>query len=287
MRKRTSRIAYMFAGLCLLFITVTLAGCSLNNNSLNCNHSAQDLSGITVTSDTAVATQTAIQSAVSVYTVFNKEVTVYNPRPTTVTQDVTAAGAGVIYKIQGDDIYIITNYHMVYDQESTATDKLAHTYYVYLYGHEENQDALDASLVGGSMDKDIAILKVTFEDVPDCIVAASISNKIILGERVIAIGNPMSQGIAVTSGVVSVISETITMEALNSTNFAKRYVDLTVIRTDAAINGGNSGGGLFNIEGKLVGIVVAKTIENGIEGMGYVIPVNVAIGEAVRLGIGG
>lgn len=287
MRKRTSRIAYMFAGLCLLLITVTFAGCSLNKNSLNCNHSAQDLSGIAVTSDTAVATQTAIQSSVSVYTVFNKEVTVYNPRPTTVTQDVTAAGAGVIYKIQGDDVYIITNYHMVYDQESTAADKLAHTYYVYLYGHEENQDALDASLVGGSMDKDIAILKVTFEDVPDCIVAAGISNKIILGERVIAIGNPMSQGIAVTSGVVSVISETITMEALNSTNFAKRYVDLTVIRTDAAINGGNSGGGLFNIEGKLVGIVVAKTIENGIEGMGYVIPVNVAIGEAVRLGIGG
>ena len=91
-------------------------------------------------------------------------------------------------------------------------------------------------------------------------------------EAIVAIGNPEAKGISATSGIVCVDSEYITMTgADNSTE-----VTFRVLRTDCAINEGNSGGGLFNSSGELIGIVNAKTISNNVDNMGYAIPTVIA-----------
>ena len=87
-----------------------------------------------------------------------------------------------------------------------------------------------------------------------------------------AVGNPESDGLSVTNGVVSVESENITMYLANETTTTSRRV----IRIDAAVNSGNSGGGLYNQDGLLIGIVNAKTVDEEVEGMCYAIPINIA-----------
>jgi serine protease Do len=100
-----------------------------------------------------------------------------------------------------------------------------------------------------------------------------------IGSTAIAIGNPSAGGLSATSGIVSVDSEHIVMKAVDElTNVAFR-----VQRTDSAINSGNSGGGLFNSSGELIGIVNAKINSSEIENIGYAIPGNIAIGAAQNI----
>jgi serine protease Do len=95
------------------------------------------------------------------------------------------------------------------------------------------------------------------------------SDKVKVGEKSYVIGNPEGEGIAVTGGAISVDSEYITMTSTDS----KRYVDYRVIRTDAAVNGGNSGGALYNANGELIGIVNAKEVGEDMDNMGYALPI--------------
>ena len=133
---------------------------------------------------------------------------------------------------------------------------------------------MKASYVGGAMDYDIAILKIEGSEVlkNSMLTAAKMgdSEEVVVGEKVFAIGNPDADGISVTGGLVSVCSEYITLAATDGTN---RSVSYRVMRTDAAINGGNSGGGLFNAQGELIGIVNAKTVDEDIDNMGYALPI--------------
>ena len=94
-----------------------------------------------------------------------------------------------------------------------------------------------------------------------------------------AIGNPDSQGVSVTRGVVSVGYEYIDILAADN----ERTLNLLEIRVDAAINHGNSGGGLFNIDGSLLGIVNARSEASGIRDFGYAIPVNLAVSVAQNI----
>ena len=96
------------------------------------------------------------------------------------------------------------------------------------------------------------------------------SDSIQPGEKVFAIGNPDGAGIAVTNGVISVESEYIQM---SSTDGSGTLVDYRVMRTDAAINHGNSGGALFNAEGELIGITNAKNVDDEVDNMGYALPI--------------
>lgn len=105
------------------------------------------------------------------------------------------------------------------------------------------------------------------------------SNEINVGDKAIAIGNSEALGISATSGIVSVDSEYITMLSLDE----KAYVDHRVIRIDTAVNGGNSGGGLFNSNGQLIGIVNAKITDDSIENIAFAIPSNVAISIAQNI----
>ena len=83
-----------------------------------------------------------------------------------------------------------------------------------------------------------------------------------MGDMVVAIGNPLGYGLTVTPGVVSALQRSVTVE--NTT--------MTLMQTSAAINNGNSGGGLFNLRGELIGIVNAKVGGTSVEGMGFAIP---------------
>ena len=195
----------------------------------------------------------------------------------------TQAGSGVIYKLDKatGDAYIITNYHVVYYDNGIGT--ISNDIEVYLYGLVAEPYAIEATYLGGSMNYDLAVLKVSdsylLKEEP--VTAATVSDSELLRalDPVIAIGNAEGEGFSATKGSVSVPSEYLTMTGPNG------YTDITVrvIRVDTAINEGNSGGGLFNAEGKLVGIVNAKKIGEKVDNIAYAIPINLAVAVAENI----
>lgn len=212
------------------------------------------------------------------------------------------SGAGVIYKLDktSGDAYIITNYHVVYNSSSQTQTGISSKIMCYLYGAdisrtykldsnnqkvydlngypilEYSSGAISCEYVGGSMMQDVAVLKVTGSDVLKNSIAKEVefvdSDFVQVGSKAIAIGNPEGKGFSTTEGIVSVDSENLTMTAADDQTSAT----FRVMRIDTAVNSGNSGGGLYNTDGKLIGIVNAKIIDSKIENIGYAIPSNVA-----------
>ena len=193
-----------------------------------------------------------------------------------------SGGSGVIYKLDASEgsAFIITNYHVVYYNGSISSDIS-----IYLYGMQSSDNAISATYVGGSANYDIAVLRVENSSILKSsaanrtVTAVNVANSdnVVVGTAVIAIGTPGvddsagASSIAATSGIVSVESEYITMSSINGVG----SVDFRVVRIDAAVNSGNSGGGLFNAKGELVGIVNAKITETDVENIAYAIPSNV------------
>ena len=192
-------------------------------------------------------------------------------------QETLYYGSGVIYQLDKTkgDAYIITNYHVVYNSSSTAQNGISDDIKIFLYGSENEQNAIKATFVGGSANYDIAILKVSGSAILKQSVAAAVtfadSDKVSVLDTAIAIGNPAGMGISATAGYVSVDSEEISLNITGSS-----LVTMRVMRVDTAVNGGNSGGGLFNESGNLIGIVNAKMSDSRIENIAYAIPANVA-----------
>jgi serine protease Do len=203
-------------------------------------------------------------------------------------------GSGVIIDLdkKNGDALIVTNYHVIYNKDSDAKG-ICDLTKVYLHGSAVNfyadentgfndggADAMTATFVGGAMDYDIALLKVEGSEYlqKSNATRAKIgdSESVIEGEKVFAIGNPDGAGISVTSGVLSVKSENISIEAIDNRDLDRDgHVDTVsyrVMRTDAAINGGNSGGALFNAAGELIGITNAKSVGTDKDDMGYALP---------------
>ena len=196
----------------------------------------------------------------------------------TSTKTATQSGSGVIYRLDKEtgDAYIITNYHVVYYYASLTEDKISDQIKVFLYGSESERYAIDATYVGGSMNYDIAVLKITGSEILKNSSALAVnvadSNLLTVGDTAIAIGNAEGEGISVTRGVVSVDSEYIQMQACDNVSI----VSSRLLRGDSAINSGNSGGGLFGEDGRLIGIVNAKVSSSSVENIGYAIPSNIA-----------
>lgn len=189
----------------------------------------------------------------------------------------SSAGSGVIYKLDKEkgNAYVITNYHVLHIDNTNNASATAN---VFLYGMEYGEFAIPATYVGGSMNYDIAILKIEASQIlmESNAMAVSVgdSDKVAILDTAIAIGNPAGSGISATVGYVNVESEEIDVgfKTLRGTE----YVSLRVMRTDAAVNSGNSGGGLFNDKGELIGIVNAKDADESVDNIGYAIPSNVA-----------
>ena len=172
---------------------------------------------------------------------------------------------------------MITNYHVVYDESSNSESGISEDIEVYLYGSEIEKKTIKATYVGGSMYYDIAVLHIENSDIlkdsDACATDISDSDSVSVGDSAIAIGNAKGYGISASLGIVSVDSEHITMLAVDG----KTAVSFRVMRVDTAINSGNSGGGLYDENGTLIGIVNAKIIDDGVENIGYAIPSNVAV----------
>ncbi|MCD7808829.1 MAG: trypsin-like peptidase domain-containing protein [Erysipelotrichaceae bacterium] len=171
----------------------------------------------------------------------------------------SGSGSGVIYKVDGSTVYVITNHHVIEDASKIEV--------VY-----SNGEYITAELVGSDEYGDIAVLKMTVDfeveafDIGD-------SSLLEAGETVLAIGSPLGIEYAgtVTQGIVSSPLRTISVD-LNSDG--SYDWDMNVIQTDAAINPGNSGGALINAVGELVGITSMKYSSEDVEGMGFALPIN-------------
>ncbi len=173
------------------------------------------------------------------------------------------AGSGIIISKSDDEIMILTNNHVV-----QGTNELSVQFI--------NEKSYDAKVVGTSERKDIAIISVSLNDIDSDtlnqikIATLGDSNKLKVGNGIIAIGNALGYGQSVTTGVVSALNREISID--NYTN--------EMIQLDAAINGGNSGGALLNSNGEVVGINSVKYSSNAlsysasIEGMGFAIPIS-------------
>ena len=157
------------------------------------------------------------------------------------------SGSGIIYQIDDDgNALVLTNYHVVVGAGTTVKSKFD----LRLYGQQENT-YIHAEFVGGSSDYDIAILKVTESDILKSSGAKAVTFNTTaptLGETCIAIGNPNTYGIAVNKGVVSVENEYVYMTVAGERMLRR------LLRHDAFIAGGSSGGGLFDINGMLIGM---------------------------------
>ena len=226
-----------------------------------------------------VAASKGLLSAVSVYCTFKKNYSNgFGPGATITSREYSSAGAGVIYKLDKEhgDAYIITNYHVVYDANSNTENHISNNISLYLYGQEYADYAIPATYVGGSMVYDLAVLKVSGSRVlaESAAMEASFadSNKVAVLDTAIAIGNPEGEGISATVGCVNVDSEYL--EMTGSDGYTS--IEIRVMRVDTAVNSGNSGGGLFNRHGEVIGIVNAKMADSSVDNIGYAIPSNVA-----------
>jgi serine protease Do len=157
------------------------------------------------------------------------------------------AGSGVIISTDG---YIVTNNHVVEDSRR-ITVRL------------NNGKDYDAVLIGRDSQTDLAVLKINETELQPVVYGDS--DLLLVAEPAVAIGNPLGKlGGSVTEGIISALSRNIEIDGHT----------MTLLQTSAAVNPGNSGGGLFNSYGELIGVVNAKSSGTDIEGIGFAIPIN-------------
>ncbi len=167
-----------------------------------------------------------------------------------------ASGSGIIFKNDGSFYYIITNNHVVEGAKKVSVQIAGDTTY-------------DGEIVGTDVNTDLAVVKISTKD-NLTVAKLGDSSKIEVGERAIAIGNPLGMEFfgSITQGIVSATNRKVKM----SENLTMNY-----IQTDAAINSGNSGGALVNAYGEVIGVNSAKISSSSVEGMGFAIPISEAV----------
>lgn len=263
---------------------------------------------LTVSNDTtARAINSCLQSSMKIYSEFvqtSSSISIWGQIYTT-TDIAVSTGAAVVYQMDSAAdgySYIVTNYHVIYnnnaDADKNGGTKIARKIYGYLYGSEGRPSAVDKDgdqqadkdsdgytvyeygnyavaleYVGGSVISDLAVLRVktsNLKAVNENVRAVTLADEYHVGETAIAIGNPEGNGLSVTQGIVSTENELI---SLNIDGTARSYRSL---RIDTPLYSGNSGGGLFNSDGKLIGITNAgnQTDQN----INYAVPLEVVTG---------
>ena len=225
-------------------------GLSKNETSINVSNrpatqvSIQQVDGKTAMSDAEVYAAN-VNSVVSINTTGTSGTNFFG-------QPVQTASAGSGFVLTKDG-YIVTNYHVVKDADTVK---------VTMY----NGDEYEAKYVGGDEDYDIAVIKVEAADLQS--VTLGDSEKLNVGDHVLAVGNPLGElTFSMSGGMVSSVNRAINVSG----------TPFNMIQTDASINPGNSGGPMFNQYGEVVGIVSAKYSSTGneaVEGLGFAIPIN-------------
>lgn len=181
------------------------------------------------------------------------------------TYETAAAGSGIIIKQTEDELLLVTNNHVV-----AGADKLS-----IRFNGQDDEEGITGYVKGTDANVDVAVVAVKLKDIPSevmnniKIATMGDSNSVKVGEGVIAIGNALGYGQSVTTGIISAKDRTVEFDE----------IEMKLLQTDAAINGGNSGGALLNSKGEVIGINVAKYSSSGydttsIEGMGFAIPIS-------------
>ncbi len=171
--------------------------------------------------------------------------------------DSVSAGSGIIIGENDEELLILTNYHVVENADELTVGFI-------------DDEAYEAVVKGTDEAIDVAVAAVKLDDISDDtmsqIAIAEIGNSddLELGQPVVAIGNALGYGQSVTTGIVSALNRTVELDTYTA----------EMIQTDAAINGGNSGGPLLDMNGYVIGINSAKATATGVEGMGYAIPIS-------------
>lgn len=230
---------------------VTLATTSENNTIIA---SASDVSGVV---------ENVMPSIVSINNVYEYAVSDYFGR--TYRQQGGGSGSGIIIGQNEDEVLIVTNNHVTASSGSTSNQKLTVTF--------NDEKTASATIKGADEGSDLAVLAVKISDIEadtlSKIKVATIgdSEKMKVGQMVIAIGNALGYGQSTTVGYVSALDREI----------ADEDYTMKLIQTDAAINPGNSGGALLNAAGEVIGINSVKYADENIEGMGFAIPISTAL----------
>lgn len=174
------------------------------------------------------------------------------------SEQLASAGSGVIIGDNGDELWILTNQHII-DSARRLTITFA------------DNTVVEAYTKGFDAQNDVAVLSVKLSSLTEetknsiAVIKIGDSSKMLSGQTVIAIGDVMNKGQSVTKGIVSIASTPLTLSTGEPIN---------MMQIDAAINYGNSGGALLNTKGELIGIPTAKSIEENIENVGYAIPIS-------------
>lgn len=246
----------------LLEQTVSPSGNSSENERKKPDFSISETSLLTevapntmyIQTDVTEVVENVMPSIVSVTNTYTYNYYYYNT-------DVDAKGSGIIIGQNDEELLIVTNYHVIKNNNSLSVTFCDNT-------------SAEALVKGTDSNMDLAVIAVKFDDIDEdtqeLIKIATIgdSDSLKVGENVIAIGNALGYGQSVTTGVVSAKNREMDMNKDGNVS--------TFIQTDAAINGGNSGGALLNLAGEVIGINSNKIGGSAVEGMGYAIPISSA-----------
>lgn len=248
--------------MCFIPVLILLASCSENeiNYSEPSNKNEPDKNTLTEEENHEYKTpQITIDQSSSEPAVTEIEQTVSNVYDSVVSIDVVTettigSGSGVLFSSDNDLglSYIVTCFHVIEDAYSINVTLTDGTVY-------------KASVVGGYKDQDLAVLSIEATNL-NYVQFYGNSDNLKLGTQVICIGNPL--GIlpgSVSVGYLSYVNREVSVDDYNT---------MKLLQTDVAINSGNSGGALFNVNGALIGIVNAKYADSGIDGLGFAIPIN-------------
>ena len=226
-----------------------------NNSNIDYNNVNLNLVSLSNISDTGVyVAQKVLPSIVGINVEYSVS-SIFSRNQSTAT----AEGSGVIIS---DDGYILTNNHVIDSSSSSSYYEVgdASKITVYLYNDET---PYEAKIIGTDAQTDLAVIKIDKTG----LTAAELgdSDTVQVGEWCMSIGNPLGMRSTVCQGSISALNREIT------DSDGKTY---NVLQTDAAINEGNSGGALVNSKGQVIGINTLKASGEGVEGLGFAIPIN-------------
>lgn len=207
--------------------------------------------------DYSPITETTKKAMVTIYNYQNIASANNNVQSQT-TQQLAGSGSGVIIGDNKEELWILTNQHVINSARRLTVEFVDGT-------------TIDAYTKGFDSQNDIAVLSIKLSSLSENtrkqigVIKFGDSNNIKSGQTVIAIGDVLNKGQAVTKGIISIAKTSVATQDGKTVN---------MIQIDAAINQGNSGGALLNVNGELIGIPTAKIVEDAVENIGYAIPIS-------------